>query len=71
MLFLNGCPILEDLFTLNVLFDSEESLTCDEWKSFCLSNLIWADIDCFSNHFPLKVVRNVAFLCLQIDQVCL
>ncbi|MCI27370.1 F-box/RNI/FBD-like domain protein, partial [Trifolium medium] len=63
MLFLAGCPILEDLSTFDVAFDSEESLTCDEWKSFCLSNLTTtADIDCFRSHFPLKVVHNV-FLC--------
>ncbi|XP_045794313.1 F-box/FBD/LRR-repeat protein At4g00160-like [Trifolium pratense] len=66
MLFLNGCPILEDLFTFNVLFDSEESLTYDEWKSFCLSNLIRANIDCFFSHFPLKAVHNVHSLRLQI-----
>ncbi|PNX81420.1 F-box/LRR-repeat protein, partial [Trifolium pratense] len=69
MFFLNGCPILEDLFTFNVLFDSEESLTCDEWKTFCLTNLTRADIDCFRNHFPLKAVHNVVSLRLPIDQV--
>ncbi|GAU25871.1 hypothetical protein TSUD_164120 [Trifolium subterraneum] len=69
ILFLNGCPILENLITNNVLFDSEESLTCDEWKSFSLTNLTKADIDCFSNHFPLKAVHNVASLCLEIDRV--
>ncbi|XP_045797037.1 F-box/FBD/LRR-repeat protein At4g26340-like [Trifolium pratense] len=69
MLFLSGCPILEDLFIFNVLFDSEESLTCDEWKTFCLTNLTRADIDCFRNHFPLKAVHNVVSLRLPIDQV--
>ncbi|GAU25872.1 hypothetical protein TSUD_164130 [Trifolium subterraneum] len=69
MLFLNGCPILEDLFTFNVLFDSEESLTSDEWKTFCLTNLIRANIDCFHCHFPLKAVHNVHSLRLQVDQV--
>jgi hypothetical protein len=71
MLFLNGCPILEDLFTFNVLFDSEESLTCDEWKSFGLSNLIRANIDCFYSPFPLRAVHNVQSLRIDIDQVCL
>jgi hypothetical protein len=71
MLFLVGCPILEDLTIFDVAFDFEESLTCDEWKSFCLSNLTTADIDCFRNHFPLKAVHNVSYLRLQIDQVCL
>jgi hypothetical protein len=71
MLFLVGCPILEDLTIFDVAFDFEESLTCDEWKSFCLSNLTTADIDCFRNHFPLKAVHNVSYLRLEIDQVCL
>jgi hypothetical protein len=71
MLFLNGCPILEDLFTFNVLFDSEESLTRDEWKSFGLSNLIRANIDCFYSPFPLRAVHNVQSLRVDIDQVCL
>jgi hypothetical protein len=69
MLFLIGCPILEDLCTLYVVFDSDESLTCDEWKSFYLSNLTRADIDCFLCHFPLKSVHNVPSLRLEIDQV--
>jgi hypothetical protein len=72
MLFLNGCPILEDLFTFNVLFDSEESLTRHEWSSFRLSNLIRAsNIDCFHSYFPLKAIHNVHSLRLQINQVCL
>jgi hypothetical protein len=71
MLFLIGCPLLEDLFIFNVLFDSEESLTCDEWKNFCLTNLTRADIDCFHCHFPLKAVHNVHSLRLEIDKVCL
>jgi hypothetical protein len=70
MLLLTGCPILEDLFTFNVLFDSDESLTCDEWKIFCLSNLTYADIDCYRFHFPLKAVHNVPSLRLEIDKVC-
>ncbi|KAK2414103.1 FBD-associated F-box protein [Trifolium repens] len=73
MLFLAGSPLLEDLYTLELSFGSEESLTCDEWKSFCLSNLTEAVIDCFHFHFrcrfPLKVVYNVSSLCLEIDQV--
>jgi hypothetical protein len=71
MLFLIGCPLLEDLFTFYVMFDSEESLTCDEWKNFCLTNLTRADIDCFHYHFPLKAVHNVHSLRLEIDKVCL
>ncbi|MCH93111.1 F-box/FBD/LRR-repeat protein, partial [Trifolium medium] len=68
MLFLNECPLLEDLTTFYVMYDSEESLTCDEWKSFCLTNLTRADIDCFHCHFPLKAIHNVPSLRLQIDQ---
>jgi hypothetical protein len=71
MLFLAGCPILEDLFICDVGFSFEESLTCDEWNNFCLSNLTTAHIDCFRNHFPLKAVHNVSYLRLEIDQVCL
>ncbi|MCI06443.1 F-box/RNI/FBD-like domain protein, partial [Trifolium medium] len=46
-----------------------ESLTCDEWKSFCLTNLTRAELDCSSFHFPLKAFHNVASLRLKIDQV--
>ncbi|GAU25869.1 hypothetical protein TSUD_164100 [Trifolium subterraneum] len=73
MLFLAGSPLLEDLFTLDISFASDESLTCDEWKSFCLSNLTKAHIDCFrfdiTCRFPLKAVYNVSSLYLEIDQV--
>ena len=71
MLLLNGCPILEDILTFDVWFDSEESLTCDEWKSFCLSNLTKADINCSDIYVPLKAVYNVASLRFEINQVCL
>ncbi|GAU25865.1 hypothetical protein TSUD_164060 [Trifolium subterraneum] len=70
MMFLTGCPNLEDLFTYDVAFDSEEeSLTCDEWKSFCLCNLTTADIDCARCYFPLKAIHNVHSLSLEIEQV--
>jgi hypothetical protein len=59
------------LHSMYCLFDSEESVTCDEWKTFSLTILTRADIDCFSNHFPLKAVHNVPSLRLEIDQVCL
>jgi hypothetical protein len=71
MLFLNECPLLEDLSAFYVMYGSEESLTCDEWKSFCLTNLTRADIDCFHYHFPLKAVHNAHSLRLEIDKVCL
>ncbi|MCH83072.1 F-box/LRR-repeat protein [Trifolium medium] len=70
MLFLAGCPILENLYTFDVtFFDPKESLTCDEWKTFCLTNLTTADIDCFRSPFPLKAVDNVSSLRLEIDKV--
>jgi hypothetical protein len=71
MLFLTGCPILQDLYTYGLYYDSEESLTCNEWKSFYLSNLTRADIDCFQSHLTLKAVQNVSYLRFEIDQVCL
>ncbi|MCH84842.1 F-box/RNI/FBD-like domain protein, partial [Trifolium medium] len=45
-----------------------ESLTCNEWKSFCLTNLTRADIDCFHGHLTLKVVHNVPSMRFEIDQ---
>jgi hypothetical protein len=70
MMFLTGFPILEDLFT-SVSYYSEESLTCNEWKSFSLSNLTRADIDFFCYCFPLKAVHNVSSLRLKYSQVYL
>ncbi|GAU13052.1 hypothetical protein TSUD_173520 [Trifolium subterraneum] len=69
MLFLTGCPVLQDLYTYDLYFDSEESLTCNEWNTFTLSNLTRADIDCFHSHLTLKAVQNVLFLRFEIDQV--
>jgi hypothetical protein len=70
-LFLSSCPILENLLTRDLYFDSEESLSCNEWKSFCLTNLTTADIDCTYCYFPLKVVHNVESLSFGIHEVCL
>jgi len=72
MSFLNGCPILENLLTYDVPFDDddpEEWLTSEEWKSFCLNNLIQADIDCVGSYFPLKAVHNVLSLSFEFNQV--
>jgi hypothetical protein len=77
MLFLTGCPMLEDLLTYWVSsdseesFDSEESLTCAEWMSSFLTNLARADIECFYHYFPLKAVYNVQSLRFDFHQVCL
>ncbi|MCH97915.1 F-box/RNI/FBD-like domain protein [Trifolium medium] len=72
MLFIAGCPILENLLTFDVLFDSVVSLTCEEWENFSLPNLTTANIDGCRNqyreHFPLKVVHNVSSLRLEIGQ---
>ncbi|GAU13058.1 hypothetical protein TSUD_173580 [Trifolium subterraneum] len=62
MIFLKGCPVLQDLHSFDVMFDSMESLTCNEWKDFLLSNLTRANIDCYENYFPVKAVHNVASL---------
>jgi hypothetical protein len=70
MLFLAGCPILEDLLTLCLYFDSKESLTCTESKSSLLSNLARSDIDCFYCYFPLKTLHNVQSLRFRFYQVC-
>ncbi|MCI02754.1 F-box/RNI/FBD-like domain protein, partial [Trifolium medium] len=69
MLFLTACPILEELIIYDLYFNSEESLTCDEWNSFCLSNLTTAVIDCFHRHLTLKAVHNVPSLRFVIDPV--
>jgi hypothetical protein len=71
MMFLTGCPNLEDLLTYDVSFDSDESLTCNEWNNFCLTNLTTADIDCFRCYFPFKAIHNVPSLRFEIHQVCL
>ncbi|XP_058741516.1 probable FBD-associated F-box protein At1g32375 [Vicia villosa] len=68
-MFLSGCPILEELYISIVPFDSDESLTCIEWKNFCLSNLTRAAIHCISTYFPLKAVNNTPSLRLELNQV--
>lgn len=71
MSFLRGCPILEDFRTYDVTFDVKDYLTCNEWKSFCLSNLAKADIDCAHCYFLFEAVRNVPSLRFEINEVCL
>ncbi|GAU13054.1 hypothetical protein TSUD_173540 [Trifolium subterraneum] len=74
MLFLTGCPILEDLLTSDLSFDNEQlfdsggSLTFKDWESFFLCNLSQAYIDSFSY---LKAVHNVQSMCIDINEVCL
>ncbi|XP_058767621.1 F-box/LRR-repeat protein At4g14103-like [Vicia villosa] len=68
IMFLSGCPVLEELHTFDVTFYYDESLTCTEWKSFCLSNLTRADIRRTHSYFPLKAVNNTPSLCLELNQ---
>ncbi|CAK8541424.1 unnamed protein product [Lathyrus sativus] len=68
MLFVTGCPILEDLLT-RVTFGSDESLNCNEWDSFCLSNLTTGYIHCTYSYFPLQAFYNVSSLRFQAVQV--
>ncbi|GAU13060.1 hypothetical protein TSUD_173600 [Trifolium subterraneum] len=71
MLFLTGCPNLQDLYTHEMCYfdsDSMESLTCNEWKSLLLSNLTLANIDCYNCYLPMKAVQNVQSLILYYNQ---
>ncbi|XP_058767616.1 FBD-associated F-box protein At5g56370-like [Vicia villosa] len=73
IMFLSGCPILEDLRTFDVLIGSlnSQGLTSNEWKSFCLSKLTRADIQCGANkpYFPLKALHNTHSLLLRFLRV--
>jgi hypothetical protein len=74
MLIIRGCPILEDLLASYLYYmPSNQSLTSEESKSFCLSNLTKADIDFSCSYLLLKAVQHVRSLRLVIDdeQVCL
>lgn len=71
MLLLVGCPILEELQAHHIGFRSEDSLTYQERNSssLSLSKLTRADMVCFYCHFPLTALRNVEFLCIQMDEM--
>ncbi|MCI23555.1 F-box protein, partial [Trifolium medium] len=69
VLFLDGCPILEDLDLHTLEFVSEDSLTYQECKSLSLSKLTKARMPWVSCHFPLEALYNVEELHLQINKV--
>ncbi|MCH84923.1 F-box/RNI/FBD-like domain protein, partial [Trifolium medium] len=62
VLKLSSFRVEKDLRTYHVDFDPRESLTCNEWKGFLLSNLFRADINCYGCYFPLKAVQNAPSL---------
>ncbi|CAJ2639303.1 unnamed protein product [Trifolium pratense] len=67
MFLLAACPNLEDLLISALLFDDEEdSLSCNEWKNFSLSNLTKANVDSYYFQFPMKVLHNVQSLSMCI-----
>ncbi|PNY09068.1 F-box/LRR-repeat protein [Trifolium pratense] len=48
---------------------SEDSLSCNKWKNFILSNLIDANVDSSYFHFPLKTLHNVQYLEISIAKM--
>ncbi|GAU38446.1 hypothetical protein TSUD_151690 [Trifolium subterraneum] len=68
MLLLAKFPNLEDLQISCLCFDSEDSLSCNEWKNFSLSNLTKAVVDSSYFKFPMKVLHNVRSLSMCIAQ---
>jgi hypothetical protein len=70
MLILAACPILENLSIYDLQwFHSEDSLSCNKWKNFSLSNLIDANVDSSYFHFPLKTLHNVQSLEISMAKV--
>ncbi|XP_045806870.1 FBD-associated F-box protein At5g22730-like isoform X1 [Trifolium pratense] len=69
LLLLTGCPILEDLYACNLQSQSEDSLSYQECESLSLSKLIKAQMPHTFCHFPLKALRNVNELCIEINKV--
>jgi hypothetical protein len=64
MLFLAGCPVLEDLKTTNVfILEMEEEVSA----SLNLSSLIRADITNCCFRFPIKAFFNLEFLRIQLS----
>ncbi|GAU13059.1 hypothetical protein TSUD_173590 [Trifolium subterraneum] len=63
IMFVTGCPILQELYTYEVDFDRGESFTRkDQWKSFLLSNLTRTDINFYLCLFPLEAVQNLQYV---------
>jgi hypothetical protein len=70
VLFLDGCPILEDLDLRLLEFLSEEdSLTYQECESLSLSKLTKAQMPGVFCHFPMKALYNVEELHIEINEV--
>ncbi|CAJ2670141.1 unnamed protein product [Trifolium pratense] len=70
MLILAACPVLENLLVYDLQWlHSEDSLSCNKWKNFILSNLIDANVDSSYFHFPLKTLHNVQYLEISIAKM--
>ncbi|XP_045790705.1 FBD-associated F-box protein At4g10400-like [Trifolium pratense] len=68
MLFLAGCPVLEDLKVANVFFLEDKTDEDDQVSaSLNLSNLIRADITNCCFRFPIKTLFNLEFLRIQLS----
>jgi hypothetical protein len=72
MLFIAGCPILEDLeiIEMNFLPLEEDSLTLQEFKRLSLPKLIRADFVQFHCHcFPVNALSTAKYLCINTFKV--
>ncbi|GAU26529.1 hypothetical protein TSUD_361620 [Trifolium subterraneum] len=67
MLFLAGCPVLEDLKVANVFFLEKTDEDDQVSASLNLSNLIRADITNCCFRFPIKTLFNLEFLRIQLS----
>ncbi|XP_058741185.1 F-box/LRR-repeat protein At4g14103-like [Vicia villosa] len=70
MMFLAGCPNLEDLLVSYLLgFNSEDSLNSEQWKRLTLTNLTRASLDSPNYRFPLEPLHNVHSLSISMAKV--
>jgi hypothetical protein len=72
MLFLAGCPNIEDLRATCIYFyDERDSLTIQEFESLSLPKLISAVITQFWwSCFPVKALSNSKYLCTETSMLC-
>jgi hypothetical protein len=72
MLFLAGCPNIEDLRATCIYFyDEKVSLTIQEFESLSLPKLISAVITQFWwSYFPVKALSNSKYLCTETFMLC-
>jgi hypothetical protein len=72
MLFLAGCPNIEDLrATCLYFYDERDSLTIQEFESLSLPKLISAVITQFWwSCFPVKALSNSKYLCTETSMLC-